>query len=467
MIHRDERLYLAVAVGAAALLGFATAFGAPAQPVPGEKSPSPQVLRQRFEQLTPAARWQLVEKATRGDKVVQPAVRGDLDLSVVARGSLESEKNATITSTVKTRVGTDPPTIKWLVDEGTTVKKGEPLCHLDDAPLLELLKARKQDAEAAQASKVQAAAQAEMLRQETQVSVRLAEIDARLAELDLKKYAGKDADEKEALQLKVERARLGVKRAAAVGKAREVQADADLRAKQVLFEEELARVRAIEEQIKACRIVAPQDGLLLYFVPEQTRGGRGRQHALVAQGEPVREGQVLFQIPDLSRMVANVRVPEALVSHVRGAKPGDPKNWQHAAVRVDAYPAKALKGHVTIVDTLPSQKDWFAADVKVYRTLVKIDEQLPGLRPGMSAEVRIDAGRRVDVLRVPIQSVLHDGKSSFCYVKSGKEIHKRTVETGAWNDLAVEVRQGLKEGDEVILDPPGLLRSLSPWLAPG
>ena len=76
----------------------------------------------------------------------------------------------------------------------------------------------------------------------------------------------------------------------------------------------------IEDEIKKCLILAPQDGLVVYYVPEQSRFGSGSQQSIIAQGEPVREGQKLMRIPDLSKMVVNTRVHEAMISRVRGEK---------------------------------------------------------------------------------------------------------------------------------------------------
>ena len=105
------------------------------------------------------------------------------------------------------------------------------------------------------------------------------------------------------------------------------------------------------------------------------------------QGESVNEGQKMMQIPDLDKMLVNVRVPEAFVRHLHSAIPGDKASRQPATVKVDAFPAELLKGHVKMVDTMASQQDWFASDVKVYKTLVAIhsdpNSKLPRLLPQM------------------------------------------------------------------------------------
>ena len=63
--------------------------------------------------------------------------------------------------------------------------------------------------------------------------------------------------------------------------------------------------------------------MVVYYVPEQARFGGGSQQSIVAQGEPVREGQKLMQIPDLKHMLVNTKVHEALVV-TRPPRPAGP-----------------------------------------------------------------------------------------------------------------------------------------------
>src|SRR5438045_4714066 len=58
--------------------------------------------------------------------------------------------------------------------------------------------------------------------------------------------------------------------------------------------------------------------MVVYYVSEQSRYGSGSQQSIIAQGEPVKEGQKLMRIPDLRRMLVNTKVHEAMVSRVKG-----------------------------------------------------------------------------------------------------------------------------------------------------
>jgi HlyD family secretion protein len=234
--------------------------------------------------------------------------------------------------------------------------------------------------------------------------------------------------------------------------ATEVQYKTDRDTKESIYKQGLTKYNEIKDEIKKCKLCAPQDGLVVYFVPEQTRWGVGRQ-AIVAQSEMVAENQKLMQIPDLKHMIVNTKVHEALASRVHTGQP--------ASVRVEAMADRHLKAHVESVANTASQQDFFAADVKVYATKVMIDEEVDGLKPGMTAEVTITIADALEnVMTVPVEAIVgaaEMGKTRKCYVMTTSGPVERDIVVGMSNDKEVEVREGLKEGDEVVLNPKVLV----------
>src|SRR5579862_948706 len=77
-----------------------------------------------------------------------------LQVTVVARGNLESAKNGDIICNVRSGVkgSTNATTIKWLIDNGTDVKKGDTVIILDDSGLQENLKTQNIDTDNAKAA---------------------------------------------------------------------------------------------------------------------------------------------------------------------------------------------------------------------------------------------------------------------------------------------------------------------------
>jgi multidrug resistance efflux pump len=247
-----------------------------------------------------------------------------------------------------------------------------------------------------------------------------------------------------------------LERTKATAKSKEVQAQTDRLAKVSIWEQERAKFKDIEEEVKKCKIYAPQDGMVVYYIPEQARGGGGTQQAIVAQGEPVREGQKLMQIPDLAHMLVNTKVHEALVSRVHAGQP--------AQVRIESFPDKVLRGRVDSVATLAAQQDFFAADVKVYTTKVSINsDDIEGLnlKPGMSAAVTISVSDALEhVLAIPVQAIIGGpemGANREVLVMTPDGPQERKIRLGASNQTMAEVREGLQEGDQVVLNPKAVL----------
>jgi HlyD family secretion protein len=426
--------------------------GQPERPAPrplvGDRTPKEPLATQvqYFRDLEPKERLKLVEKLAGGGSSFTAAKRGDLAVAVIERGSLESANNFDVICKVKGKDKESPATtIKWVIDEGSLVKKGDRIAQLDDSALQEQHKAATVKAKEAEAAVTAATENVLLMRQESNIESQLAEIDVMLVEAELKDTPpGKARD---ILVLKVEQAKLKSARAKARAKAQITRSEADLRAKTAAWELESQRQRNIEAELKHCELTAPSDGFVVY--PTSPSGRFGGPAAVIAAGESVREGQKLLRVTDLKEMVIAVRVHEALISTVRVGAP--------AQVRIDAIPGKPLRGKVTQVSSVASAADWKTADVKVYPVIVAIEDAPPGLKPGMSGEANIATGEKGDVLQVPLKAVVMPGKDRICYVKSGQELIERRVVTGASNADSIEIRDGLKEGDVVVSDLLGLL----------
>jgi multidrug resistance efflux pump len=294
-------------------------------------------------------------------------------------------------------------------------------------------------------------AQAEQSKQES-LEIALAKVVEEKRVLTDPEYGLKKRSETD-YRNKVAEAERALARVKSQALAKEVQAKTDRETKRSLWEQQVAKVKDIEEEIKKCKIYAPQDGMVVYFVPEQARFGGGSQQSIVAQGEPVREGQKLMQIPDLRHMLVNTKVHEAMVSRVKAGQP--------AVVRIDAFTDRTFAGHIDSVATISTQQDFWAPDVKVYTTKVALDGEVDGLKPGMSAEVKITVGDPLEqVLTVPVEAIVGSaemGGHRTCFVMTPAGPEPREIGVGISNERVAEVREGLSEGDVVVLNPRAIV----------
>jgi hypothetical protein len=93
-------------------------------------------------------------------------------------------------------------------------------------------------------------------------------------------------------------------------------------------------------------------------------------------------------------------------------------------------------------------------NIKEYATLVRIEGQPEGLKPGMTAEVEIlVAYLPPSTLSIPVAAIVQNRDKFLCWVRKGEKVERKPLLLGMSNDKFVEVKDGLVEGEEVLLNP--------------
>lgn len=200
-------------------------------------------------------------------------------------------------------------------------------------------------------------------------------------------------------------------------------------------QEKLDRYRLM---ISKCKVTAPHDGMAAYVMDED-------DDEVIAEGAFVFERQRLFTLPNLAVMQVKTAVHESVLLDIQAGLP--------ATISVDSFSDRRYRGSVKSVLSVPRQSSWLTSDIKIYETIVTIDEPVSGLKPGMTAVVELELEPLRDVLAVPVQAIVMIGQESWCYVQAGDGIERRTVRIGRTNHELVHVLDGLHEGDNVVLNP--------------
>jgi HlyD family secretion protein len=151
-----------------------------------------------------------------------------------------------------------------------------------------------------------------------------------------------------------------------------------------------ASLKKARHDLRQMRITAEMSGIITALNVEE-----GESAIMGTINNP---GTVLLTIADLSEIEAEVRVDETEVVLV---KPGQP-----AVVRLDARPDTTFRGLVTEVgnSAIRSQAGLGQESVD-FKVVVALREEIPDIRPGLSASVDITVAEEKDVLAVPIQSL--------------------------------------------------------------
>jgi RND family efflux transporter MFP subunit len=156
------------------------------------------------------------------------------------------------------------------------------------------------------------------------------------------------------------------------------------------------------------------------------------------QGMRFMPGESLYQVTDLSSVWVLADVFEQDIGLV--------KTGSQASVKINAYPDKSFSGRITYVyPTLKAET----------RTVpVRIELANPGqlLKPAMFAQVELQVGAKAPVLTIPDSAVIDSGTRQVVLVQLQEgRFEPREVKLGAHSDNYVEVRDGIKEGEEVVV----------------
>jgi hypothetical protein len=219
-------------------------------------------------------------------------------------------------------------------------------------------------------------------------------------------------------------------------------AQAKMESEKAAFELEEARLTRLQDQLANCVVYAPQAGMVVYANEQSRMRFGGQQGPQIEEGAQVREQQDIFRLPDLSQMQVKVAVHESKVESM--------ERGMRARVHIQG---RDYQGTVTSVANQPEPTSFFSASVKEYATIVRIDGETEGLRPGMTAEVEILVAHLTDVLTLPVAAVVEQRGKYFCWVEQGDSTERRTLLLGMSNDQFVEVKDGVAVGDEVLLNP--------------
>lgn len=382
--------------------------------------------------------------------VTAPVTRGDIGLTLTERGELDAVRSTEVLCQVRAagRGANFASTIRWVVEDGTLVKQGDVLLRLDDSACHDQIKSQQVIVQEKQALVQHAEKHRELTLKEVEHEVRTAEENVELAKLELAQAGTATAIEQHKRKVRLGQAERLLELARLQGAMKREQAQASLLTPKTVLATEQEKLKALLDDLEHCTIRAPSDGLVVYHVPEASRFGQ-QSPGLLAVGENVKEGQKLFRLPDLSRMGVRVKVHEAQVPRLR---PG-----QAAQVRLDAQ-GQPLIGKVQQIAQTPVKTDWLSSDVNVYPVLIALegDNRDGRLKPGMSVDVSILLAERRNVLRVPITAVVAQGRQAFCFVKKGDKHERRRVTLGLDNYKHVEILEGVQEGEEVVLNPRAL-----------
>ncbi len=359
----------------------------------------------------------------------EKVVKRTITQSVTATGTLDPEFKVTITPEVAGEIVALP------VKEGQYVHKGDLLVKI------------KQDAYLAQVEQSEASlasAKASLTMNKAQLDKVTSDYN-RTKELHAKNLSS-DSDLEAA-------------------KSNYLSAKGSYEAAQAQISQMEAGLKVQKDQLSKTTIYAPMDGVISQLNVQL--GDR-------VLGSLYNVGTNIMTVSDLKSMLAVVDVDE---NDVVLLSVGDT-----ARIKIDAFGDKVFRGLVyQIGNTAISSGTGTQEQVVNFEVKLKFIDFDPGFKPGMSCNAKIETKTLHDVISVPIQSVTarsnmgmpsqnEESESSdnnnakkknensqklkeIVFLSKNGKAKSVDVETGISDDNNIEVKSGLKVGEEVVTGP--------------
>jgi RND family efflux transporter MFP subunit len=191
-----------------------------------------------------------------------------------------------------------------------------------------------------------------------------------------------------------------------------------------------AQVKVARQQKKYLSVLAPFDGVVTK---------RNVNIGDLVQGDAT-SGTFMFTVMESEVIRTQVYVPQ---DQAFGLAPG-----VKAVVRVPELPGRTFPGTVTrVADALQPGTRTLLAEIDIENP----DEVLT---PGLYCTVELYIPRKNPSLLVPASAIIFDQNGMQVAVVKDSTAHIQTITVARDLGTDIEVRDGVKEGDEVILNPP-------------
>lgn len=117
-----------------------------------------------------------------------------------------------------------------------------------------------------------------------------------------------------------------------------------------------------------------------------------------------------------------------------------------AYITISAASDKPYEGTVTYISPAAN------STTLLYPVEIFIEKTDDKIKPGMFASLKLVVDRKENTVSVPLNAVIEKGGEKFVYIVDDNNIaHKKTVETGIWNDESIEITRGVANGDKVVV----------------
>jgi RND family efflux transporter MFP subunit len=201
----------------------------------------------------------------------------------------------------------------------------------------------------------------------------------------------------------------------------------DISTRVALAEADVSRAKAFldtsKERLSRTKIHSPLRGMI--------------KEKRISAGDYVRTSSPLFQIIKVDSLKLKFTVSEKDIA--------DLKTGQEVDFTVDSFAGRSFKGKVNLLyPHLEERTRTLQAEA-----IVSNSDRL--LKPGLFARAIIYTGASRDAVVAPLTSLMYDNSTISLFVVEGNLARARAIKTGGKYGEDVEITEGLKEKDQVVV----------------
>jgi len=184
-----------------------------------------------------------------------------------------------------------------------------------------------------------------------------------------------------------------------------------------------ANLKLAKTRFEKTRIVAPFNGLI---------GSRK-----VSVGTFLRAGDAITELANLNEIRVNFSAPERYLAQLkRGAE---------VTVSTNVYPGHEVKGKIAAIEPI------LDSETRTAQITARVRNLGQKFRSGMSANVSVILGERMNALTIPNEAVFASGNQSFVFlINPDSSVTRVPVTLGLQLADVVEILNGLKIGSQVV-----------------
>lgn len=195
------------------------------------------------------------------------------------------------------------------------------------------------------------------------------------------------------------------------------------------------KLEITEERLRKTKITSPIDGTVLVLPVIEGQ--------VVVAAASVNSGTTLMTVANLDKLLVQTHVNQVDVARLKVDQP--------VKLKADSLKDVNMSGKISFIAPVATVKN----SVKGFDIEATIENPNARLRPGMTVNLNIPIAKADSAVAVPISAVFRgDGNKKVVYVRNGVATERREVRIGVTNFDYAEIKDGVQEGEVVMLIEP-------------